>query len=955
MSEAHDFDKTTPNCYINRGEARFELLLMQQLGVHSKKIYGLGDYMAFPTAQEIQGMTPMMRQYYELKSQVKDSILFFRMGDFYEVFGDDADEIAPVLQIVLTSRERGDKERIPFCGVPHHSVKAYWLKLLNAGYKVSIADQVEDPSEAKGLVKREIVKMMTPGCVDVLEGLDENSPNYLMAGYENPEGKSWSVAVADISTGELRAGVTKNLEDFYQTVKSFKPKELLIRKFCKDQVSKDLSSFADQESLLVGLLPESPLRDAGEQDKILMEVFGKDYESLFESKSLGISEVVSALLVHFKKLLASLEVFKTIQPLEDPDTMMLSEVVIRDLELFETTRRREAKGSLFHQINKSLSPMGARLMRWSLARPLLSEKEIQKRHQAVKKILELGEEVILDLRDNLKGTPDLERLATRIVSGKVSPAELAKTRDALRKAKWIIDFLAENNKDLADDALISPFLSDIRSYQEPLHFVEQCLLEEPGNLGFGDQVFAAGFDTSLDEKVELSKNGEEKLAAYEQKMREATEITNLKVKRHKTFGLLIEVTKSNLNKIDDRFVRRQTMVNCERFVTAELKELDEELSSAADLAVLREQELYMEFTKKFAGYYKQIFDVSKGLAMIDMLQSFAWLALKDDYCMPKISNTSSVELKACRHPVVERFVGSHQYVPNDVKIDKNAKHILITGPNMAGKSTVMRQTAVAAILAQAGCFVPAKSAMLPVFDKIFSRVGASDNLSQGQSTFMVEMTEAATILRQSTTKSLVILDEVGRGTSTQDGLAIASAILENLATEINCWSMFATHYHELVALSSKFTNITNMTTEVIEQQGGIEFTHRLIPGASANSFGIEVAKLAGIPEQVILRAQSNLAEHEQQLESMVHDEAKPLAMPVVESHPTVGVVSMDAHKVDPTMDLVKQKLEELNINRMTPLQALNWLHDLKATVELSSGFGVFKEKDVNKNTPLFDS
>ena len=874
-------------------------------------------------------LTPMMRQYYELKEQAGSAILFFRMGDFFEIFDKDAELVAPMLELTLTARGKSESDRIPFCGVPHHAARNYWLKLLAMGFKVAIAEQVEDPSASKGLVKRDITRTFTPGCIDELEGLTNNEPNYIMAIHEDPTSHTWAMLISDVSTGELRLGNLDSIKTVAKWVERIRPKEILARKFFHDDLAELLNSYLSDHQLLIEALPEAALRDETDHPQMLQEIFGKkDLTSQMCGAVLGGRALVASFISHLKQLNASLSQFMAIRPLHEPDTMALSEIAIRDLELFETSRRRQLDGSLLKQINQTLSPMGARLLRYQMVNPLLNKKLIRGRHSAIKGLLALGEIKLTDVRKQIKNTPDLERLVTRIFSGRASPVELARTRDTLEKAQWIMENLTGKDGSKVSGDIFKSVASGLNFYKRPLRLLEDALVENPTSLGSEDGIFKHGYHTKLDQLVSLAKNGTNEVEKYQDQLREETGIASLKIKPHKTFGLLIEVTKSNLAKVPSTFIRRQTMVNNERFVTPELKELDETLSSARELSVSLELEVYNKLLLDISKFRLDLQSTAGALATFDMLQSFAWQALKQDYCEPKLTEQGALDLKGARHPVVEHFVGRYNFVPNDLTLSQDQKHALITGPNMAGKSTVMRQTAICAILCQMGSFVPAKSAKMPIFDQIFTRVGAGDDLAKGQSTFMVEMAEAAEILRKSTQSSLVILDEVGRGTSTQDGLAIASAILEELVLKNRCFSMFATHYHELVPMADKFKSVKIMQTEVKELEGQITFTHKLIDGASGSSFGIEVAKIAGIPQSVIERAQDFVEEaaHTQ--------DPKPTASL---GHPErSGAVS--THKDSSSLSkaelnrlrYIAEKFERLNPDRMTPIQALNFIVEIRS-------------------------
>lgn len=916
-----------------------------------------------PTPSEIATMTPMMRQYFELKARCPDAVLLFRMGDFYEIFASDAEEVAPVLELVLTSRERGDERRVPFCGVPYHSARNYWLKLLRRGYKVALADQLEDAAEAKGLVRRDIVRILTPGCIDDPEGLEPDAPNYLMGLHEDPASGIWSVALADLSTGELRLGelaqgknATAAITAALPMIERLKPKELYLRRFLHDDALTALKPYQALNRLLLEVLPEGPLRDPEMQTRLLAETLGAGGLSAQPCGGVrGGEALLAALLAHFKSLQAGTRQFLSVRPLVEAQTMVLDETAIRDLELFETMRRRDAQGSLMREINWTLSPMGARLLRYFLTHPLIDTNQIRNRHLAVRALLKGGEAKITEIRQSLKNLPDLERLATRAFSGSAAPVELGKIAQGLTQAAWLRDALlnAEGalRTETRDLGLYTTITVGLGFYREPLAVLAHALDEAPRPLGSGTGVFKRGYDSELDRLADLARSGEAEVETYQEQLRAATGIGSLKIKSHKSFGLLIEVTRTHAAKIPPSFIRRQTMVNCERFTTVELEELSEQLTSAGDLAIAREAELWRALLNELATYSQALNAVAHALATFDLLQSFAWLACKQDYCEPTLVTDGSLELRGSRHPVVERHVGRHAFCPNDVTMTPASKHMLITGPNMAGKSTLMRQTALAAILNQIGSFVPAQKACLPVFDRIFTRVGAADDLARGQSTFMVEMSEAANILRHASPRSLVILDEVGRGTSTCDGLALATAILKELAQRIRCYTLFATHYHELVPLAATLPDVKAVQTEVIEQGDQIIFTHRLKDGACDSSYGLEVARLAGIPDTVLAAARNFLHQHgapsslaakapraTPNTTTASDDKAEkrqPRTTTGASAAPMERLGYFESRPVTPSpaeaagaQELLR-RITGLNINRMTPMQALNLLADLK--------------------------
>lgn len=869
-------------------------------------------------------MTPMLRQYFDLKQQAPGSILFFRMGDFYEMFGDDAAEVAPKLQIVLTAREKGDNEKIPFCGVPHHSVKTYWLRLLRLGYKVAIADQVEDPATAKGLVRREITRFLTPACVDELESLEADQPNYLVALLEEPNKHIWSIVAADVSTGELRVGEAADVDGVMRVVARLRPKEILARSFHHTKLLSALAQISMQNVALAEM-PEAVLRDATKQKQLLKATLGKPIDKLEGVRNPATVNVLLAGLFEFlTNLHFNPDRFMAAKPLHAGDRIQLDAIVCRDLELFETALRREAEGSLFKEICRTLTPMGARALRYDLAHPFVVAAPIAERNRSVD-LLKNDATLLQKWREILGGIGDLERLATRVAARSINPLELGVVRNSIAA---ILDLQANMPKEFAK---VSDILGAVKHVRKIL---DDALLSQPGKLGGGNEIFRAGFDKLLDSKNLLAHEGEERMLAYEEKLRTETGINSLKVRNHKSFGLLIEVTKTHSAKIPSSFIRKQTMVNGERFTTPELQQLDADLSQAQSVAIEREAQLYLELVQRLGDHRLVILQAAAAIAQLDVIQSFAFKALQSGYCKPAIAKDGTMRLLGCRHPVVEGFIGKHAYTPNDIIIEADSKRILLTGPNMAGKSTIMRQTAIAGILHQVGSFVPASQATMPLFDQFFTRVGASDDLARGQSTFMVEMCEAAHIMRHATAKSLVILDEVGRGTSTQDGVAIAAAILEDLVKRIDCYALFATHYHELVPFAQSLAGVRLMQTEVTEEGERIIFTHRLIDGASGSSFGLEVAKLAGLPGSTLQRAQNLL----------VQGLSKPTGKAAQAPAASATQVPQGLPKDWARMLEISAQIQSVRIHRTTPLQALNMLNEMKSLLENPAASELFMEQ-----------
>lgn len=893
---------------------------------------------------DLENMTPMLRQYFNLKQQAPEAVLFFRMGDFYEIFGKDAEEVAPLLEIVLTSRDRtpidknlGESKqgnKIPFCGVPHHSAKNYWLRLLKKGKKVAIADQVEDANLAKGLVKREITKILSPGIIEDIEGLESDSHNYVVGVSQKPGTDFWAVAVIELSIGELRCGELENFAEVIQFVRITTPKEILTRKVFRDEIFKSLHPVMGESTPIIGELSEGVLRDQYAQKKFVSELSMDSGNKALEPHSLGL---IAAMLNHLDNMKVCTAVFKCIRPLKEPETMNLDETVIRDLEIFETSRRRDTEGALYRVMNSTLSPMGARLLRRSLLEPLINRKKIDDRLNMVALLKGFGEEFLSNLRGKIKGIPDLERVSLRLRSDLIQPADIAKIRMALRKIKEVSSELKAKSLKFEIESCAFEFKSD-----KELSLLEASLEEQPQALGLGYGVFKAGFDADLDQKKHYALKGEALIQSYQERLREETGISSLKIKPQKNYGLLIEVTKANRQKIPKEFIHRQTMVNSDRFSTPELQDLSEKLDKAQSLCVEREMELYSALLTELRKIIDKLRELAKEVALVDMLVSFAWNALKNRLVAPKWSQRDLI-LKGSRHPVVEQSIGEHEFCANDIILTGKFKQILITGPNMAGKSTLMRQVALTALMAQVGSFVPANEALMPVFDRIFTRVGASDDLAKGQSTFMVEMSEAAHILRAGTKNSLVILDEIGRGTSSQDGLALAAAILGDIAKRVQCYTLFATHYHELVDYVKDLDSVIAMQTEVLEHGESILFTHRLKGGATSASYGIEVARIAGIPKHVVQLAKKIAIETGFQKPGVIVDpqrealdsnkesvgvkKKKEFAFPL-EDHGLLTLESQEAQSFFPKLE----KIRKLNLYKTTPIQALNILAELQEAV-----------------------
>ena len=841
-------------------------------------------------------MTPMLQQYFTLKKQCGDAVLFFRMGDFYEVFGDDAEVVAPLLNILLTNRNRNEK--MPFCGVPHHSYKPHCRKLIEHGFKVAIAEQITHTTAAgEGIIGREIVRILTPGLHNDLDGLDDDKPNYLASLYEDPQTRQWSVLLADVSTGELRLGKLANAPLTFDFVHKNTPREILARTFQHQKLKDNLPATA----VLLSALPEIVVSDSNQREQVLQDAFAAAMLApLADDTTARVN--LAAFALYLRQNYFKSDNFLHIKPLLAKQETDLAANVIRDLELFITIQTRSTKGSLYRVVNNTLTPMGARLLRYALTHPLTNRRRLKARLDAVTELVARGYQELNDLRQLLQGFPDLERLSNQVFSGGAQPSQLVAMRIALAKVETLATRQETTlwGKDQQELAAVRQLLGE-------------ALQERAGRLGLGTEVFHPHYDQELEQYTELANSGEEKISAYEQQLRNENDIPSLKIKKHRQLGLLIEVSRAQQAKVPEHFTLRQSMVNCGRYTTAELVELDNSLTNALGQAIAKEEELYQQLLEKLRHYHQPLLRLSAAVATFDLHQSHAFTAVKENWCCPQLGE--DIVLQSCRHPVVEKLLGAHRFVPNDIVLTREAKTMLITGPNMGGKSTAMRQVALSAVLHQSGAYVPATTATLPLFDHIFTRIGASDNITAGQSTFMVEMSEAATILRESSSRSLVIVDEIGRGTSTSDGLALAQAILENL-TRVRCFCLFSTHFHELVPATTKLNGIITMQTEV---QKDSHFTHKLIPGSCSNSFGIEVARQAGVPVAVLKRATKLLQQNRDSL----------LPAPI-------GYLPSATHKDNQLLQVLARRFEKINIYQTTPLQALNFISDIKAMFSRTS-------------------
>lgn len=858
----------------------------------------------------------MLRQYLDLKEQAGQALLLYRMGDFYELFFEDAQTAAPILGITLTRRRHNDKVEAPMCGVPHHAFDGYLGKLLTAGHCVAVAEQVEDPATAKGLVRREIVRTHTPGTVSDTELLEGNEHCFLAA--IGGDALHATIAWIEVSTGLFEGMDCGDGQTLAEQLARLRPREILV--------SEDNDSWLENWPSELPLPTATPLSPdefspaAGEQR--IRRVLG-----VASLRGFGLNSgerlvgMAGALLSYVESThrgaLQHLRSFSRRQP---DDALVIDRASLRNLEV-EHASDGTRRGSLLATLDHTKTRMGARLLRDYLVRPSVDLDEIEERHRAVAELVE-DPRTTGELRETLAQIPDLQRLAARIGLSQALPRELA----ALRAGADLLPQLLEPVRHAS-----APLLRTLAETLDPLPDIAQILHRrlavEPAHI-VGQGAIAAGWDTDLDEHRSLARGGRELLAGIETRERERTGINTLKVKFNKVFGYYIEISKSNLNKAPEDYERRQTLTNAERFVTPELKELESRILSAEDKAVARERELYEALLAELADQAQRLSDTASKVAALDVLAAFGDRARKHDYCRPVVDNGSNLVIRDGRHPVLEVLQRDPPFIPNDTELNTEDRRIvLLTGPNMGGKSTYLRQVALMTLMAHAGSFVPAASAQIGLTDRIFTRVGASDMLAKGESTFMVEMTETANILHHATPRSLVILDEVGRGTATYDGLSLAWAIVEyfhdhdDRAAKV----LFATHYHELTDLARRLPRLINQSMGIKEWKGSILFLHRVGDGPSDRSYGIHVAELAGVPDDVCRRAEEILMD----LEANRAAPADPVAQ---RPTPEAGdrVLQMDLFRQP--LDEVLDEISSLDLDSMTPLEALNWLNRLKEKV-----------------------
>lgn len=868
-------------------------------------------------------LSPMMQQYLNTKTLHKDHILFFRLGDFYEMFFDDAILVSRELELTLTGKDCGLPERAPMCGIPYHASATYIKKLIDKGYKVAICEQTEDPAKAKGLVKREVVRLVTPGTVIEGNMLEEAKNNYIASFYVKEN--NFTACFADISTGEVFLTTQESSRiwvELINEISKFVPSEILYNKEFLSY--REVKEYIDHKVQCVSCLFEDegiPLENARET---LLSHFQVDsVEALgIPDEETAVSALGGLILYLNQTQHEGAKRIMAVNCYRENQYMNIDITAKRNLEICETMRSQEKKGTLLWVLDKTKTSMGKRYMRSALEQPLLSVGEITRRQNAISELTN-DTMAISELQEQLSGVYDLQRLMTRVLYGTASPRELRSLAATARKMPNVKNLIAS-----FETETLREIHEQIDTLEDIANLIENSIVEEPPFLLKDGGYIQSGFNKDLDEFRNLCSNAKGVIDKIEEAEREKTGIKGLKIKYNRVFGYYIEVTKSNLSMVPKEYIRKQTLVNCERYITEELKELETRVLTASEKMVALESEIFNEIKKYVASRLDVIQQTANALARLDFLTSLAYVAVQNHYVCPQIVLDGRFEVKGGRHPAVEQMLHDVPFVPNDTYLDlKDDQMLIITGPNMAGKSTYMRQVAIITIMAQIGSFVPAESAVISVVDKIFTRVGASDDLSSGQSTFMVEMSEVAHILRYATPRSLVILDEIGRGTSTFDGMSIAKAVVEYLVKNKNlrCKTLFATHYHELTSLEEELKGVKNYNIAVKKRGDDITFLRKIVPGGADDSFGIEVAKLAGIPDKVVSRAKEILGELESETGSLnpVKTAAKP-----ADAIEQAGQVSFLNGQTSP----LEEKLRQIAVDTITPIEALNLLYELKKMI-----------------------
>lgn len=861
--------------------------------------------------EKMSQYTPMIQQYLSIKAAHQDAFLFFRLGDFYEMFFEDAVKAAQILEITLTSRDGGSKDRIPMCGVPYHSSAGYIKTLVENGHKVAICEQVEDPKQAVGVVKREVIQIITPGTVIDDHLLQDRENNYLVS--IEKEGDSYAYVLCDLSTGELKGYTyTGNELSFIQLLFSQGVKEIVGDKDLHD-TWKNTVSQTGQAS--VSIQEENTLED--------------QFQHLVETLSHPALIRAAGRLFHYLSYTQKRS-FQHIKPVEfqqNDKRMKLDAFSKRNLELTESIRAKGKKGSLLWLLDATMTAMGARKLKQWVEEPLFVKETIEKRLQLVENLI--GEFFVREeIKEQLKSVYDMERLIAKISYGNASPRDLVQ----LKRSLVSVPILKEKIKEISG-TYAAEIYEKMKDHKSLAQYLDSAIHDEaPINIKEGG-IIKKGYNEKLDEYKDASLNGKAWIASLEQQEKSATGIKSLKIGFNKIFGYYIEVTKSNLSQVPDRYERKQTLANAERYVTPELKEKERIILEAEEKISGLEYTLFLEVREYVKEYIPSLQKLAAAISELDVIQSFAAISEQYRYVRPTVSENGNVNIIGGRHPVVEKVMDAQEYVPNDICLNRERSMLLITGPNMAGKSTYMRQLALTSVMMQIGCFVPAEEAELPMFDQIFTRIGAADDLVGGQSTFMVEMLETNFALTSATENSLILLDEIGRGTSTYDGMALAQSIIEFIHEKISAKTLFSTHYHELTVLEQSLPSLKNVFVSAVEEKGSLVFLHKVIDGQADKSFGIQVAELAELPQEVISRAKTILQTYEnqekkeslpiQEVSAAKEEEIQESQLSLFTDH-SESVRNRDSKE----LDIIKE-LKSLNVLEMTPLDAMNTLYKLQ--------------------------
>ena len=873
-------------------------------------------------------LTPMMKQYMETKSQYPDCILFYRLGDFYEMFFDDALTASRELEITLTGKNCGQEERAPMCGVPYHAVEGYLNRLVSKGYKVAICEQLEDPKTAKGLVKRDVVRIVTPGTNVDPQALDETKNNYIMCIVYIAD--RYGVSIADITTGDYFVTEIPDSSKLMDEIYKFSPSEII----CNEAFymsGMDLDGLRDRLGITIYSLDSWYFDDDICRQKLLEHFHVRDFKGLgLEDYDCGIISAGALLTYLLETQKNSLSNLTHITPYAAGKYMMLDSSTRRNLELCETLREKQKRGSLLWVLDKTKTAMGARTLRKYVEQPLIDKAEIIRRLDAVE---ELKNQAISreEIREYLTPVYDLERLITKITYGSANPRDLTAFKTSLEMLPHIRCILEE-----MQTPLLREIYEDLDALTDLCDLVTRAIRDEPPLAMKEGNIIKDGYNEEVDKLRRAKSDGKDWLAKLENDEREKTGIKNLRVKYNKVFGYYLEVTNSYKSMVPDYYMRKQTLANAERYITPELKELEDMILGAEDKLYALEYDLYCEVRDTIAAQVERIQRTARAVAGLDVFASLALVAERNNYVRPKINEKGVINIKEGRHPVVERMIPNDMFIANDTYLDDKKNRIsIITGPNMAGKSTYMRQTALIALMAQIGSFVPASSADIGLSDRIFTRVGASDDLASGQSTFMVEMTEVANILRNATSKSLLILDEIGRGTSTFDGLSIAWAVVEYISDSrlLGAKTLFATHYHELTELEGKIDNVNNYCIAVKEKGDDIVFLRKIVKGGADKSYGIQVAKLAGVPDLVIERAKEIVQELSDadvtaRVSEIASKERVVKKKHKVKKYDEVDIAQMSLFDTVKDDDVLEE-LKNIDVGNLTPIEALNTIYRLQ--------------------------